>query len=187
MALKGQFYTDPQFIKLYQDYESAGRVLRKAIEDAVWLLSRDPQQDLVGPRRRVDLFNLNETRRTYENAAYRVVTYKPGITQILPSQTFTWEARALLKDATMAQHLGMDWRTEEYLDRQRDLLENQCLLFYREYELQADPKPEDAKRRLIDILEVLQAVMPERDIAVKFEKELSRLINNGQLKPDRGA
>jgi hypothetical protein len=178
---RGLFFDDPVFIKLCKEYEAAGRVLSKEIQDAARLLSKDQFQNLPGPRRRVDLFNLSEKRRTYELTAYRVFTYRPGVRQPDPPETSERKLKSLVRDASTTQWLGMDASTETYLNQAKDLLESECLKFFRDYQQKPDPKQQDAKRRLLEFLSHIQALIPERDTATLLENEYARLMSTGQL------
>ena len=184
------FYNDPQFILLFQQYETSLRAFQMAVNEALRLMTNEM---LPGPRRQLDpaapagppneQFNwdpdwnpLNKVmrlRRNLENDAYRVFSYRKHISHPLPPETINRELKGLLKDASGSQLFGKAERSFREMEKIRSALDNHCRQVWKRYVLEEEPKSAQMNQAVMHAY----SLVAETGLQVESAKPMEAVVN----------
>lgn len=169
--------SDPEYVRLYQQYVTSFESFVREVEVAISLMST---KGLPGPRRQIDFGRLNMLRRFYERDAYRYFTYTPHIRGPLPPSTGRSRARGHAKDAAGALQLGDEKRAASDLQRVQQEIEAICAGVWDRYEKGPRPPGEELIRELVRALSLAQFVELESPVVEQMQQAISELGDTGR-------
>lgn len=169
--------SDPEYLRLYQQYITSLESLVREAEVAMSLMSK---KDLPGPRRQIDFGRLNMLRRFYERDAFRYFTYRPHIRGPLPPASGRTRARDHARDAVGALWLGEEKRAASDLNDVQREIEALCADVWNRYELSPRPPSVGIIRELITALSLAQSVGLESPVTEQMQEAMSTLGDSGQ-------